>query len=91
MWKKKLLSQGGREILIKSVALSIPTYVMSCFKFPGKLCSKIESLMPKFWWGQRHDENKIRWISWDKLCVSKFRSGMGFKNLQIFNLALLAK
>lgn len=33
-WKSSLLSQAGREILIKAVATTVPTYAMSCFKFP---------------------------------------------------------
>ena len=31
-WEEKLLSQAGREILIKVVVQAISTYTMSCFK-----------------------------------------------------------
>ncbi|XP_042958008.1 uncharacterized protein LOC122293496 [Carya illinoinensis] len=90
-WKEKLLSQGGKEILLKAVALSIPTYTMSCFKLPRSLCSNLEEMMARFWWGQKSDERKICWLSWKKMCDSKLSGGLGFKNLQLFNMALLAK
>ena len=90
-WKGKLLSIGGREILIKEVAQAVPTYTMSCFQLPKTLCKDLENLMRNFWWGQRDDENKISWVSWKKMCKSKFHGGMGFRNIQAFNLAMLAK
>nr|XP_023889988.1 uncharacterized protein LOC112002055 [Quercus suber] len=89
-WKEKILSIGGKEILIKAVAQAIPTYTMSYFQLPKGLCDEIESMMRKFWWGQRGQETKVAWISWKKLCKSKLKGGMGFKNLQVFNLAMLA-
>ena len=33
-WKEKFISQAGREILIKNVAQTVPTYTMSIFKIP---------------------------------------------------------
>ena len=48
-------------------------------------------MIRKFWWGQRQDESKIAWVSWEKMCRAKSNGGMGFRNLQAFNLAMLAK
>ena len=48
-------------------------------------------MIRNFWWGQRQDESKIAWVSWEKMCKAKSKGGMGFRNLQAFNLAMLAK
>ncbi|XP_027150081.1 uncharacterized protein LOC113750284 [Coffea eugenioides] len=47
-WKQKLLNQAGKEILLKAVTLAMPTYAMSCFKLPLKLCKEISALMAIF-------------------------------------------
>ena len=90
-WKEKLLSQAGREILIKAVIQAIPTYAMSCFKLPPGLCSEISSMVMKFWWGQRGMERKVHWLSKQQLSRAKDRGGMGFRDLNLFNKALLAR
>ena len=59
---KKLLSQAGREVLLKAVIQAIPTFTMGCFKLPVSLCNEIESLIKKFWWGQWGDRRKIHWV-----------------------------
>ena len=90
-WKEKLLSLAGREILIKVVIQAICTYTMLCFKLPKGLISDIETLIRKFWWGNRGDQRKIHWVSWAKLCLPKNEGGMGFREFDKFNDSLLVK
>ena len=52
-WKEKMLSMGGKEILIKVVTQAIPTYTMSCFLLPKGLCDDLERMKRNFWWGQK--------------------------------------
>ena len=50
-WEGKLLSQAGREVLIKAIVQAIPTYTMRCFKIPLGLCHDIEAMVKKIFWG----------------------------------------
>ena len=92
-----MLSQAGREVLIKAVAQALPTCTMSCFKLPIGLCHEIEALIIKkiiiiiIIWGQRGEGRKVHWIKWEELCKPKTQGGMRFKDLERFNDALLAK
>ena len=89
--KEKFISKVGREILVKMVAQAMPTYSMGIFKILKALCDPMNSTLAKYWWGKTKDERKIHWINWKKLCTSKKNGGMGFCDIQAFNLALLAK
>ena len=80
-----------KEVLIKVVAQAVPTYTMSYFKLPNALCDELMSMVCQFWWGQKREERKMVWLSWEKLCKPKDIGGIGFKDLKSFNLALLAK
>ena len=90
-WKEKMLSLGGKEILIKVAAQAILTYTMSCFCLPKRLCEDLERMTRNFRWGQKGEEAKMAWVAWKRMCTSKLKGGMGFRNLQAFNLAMLAK
>lgn len=74
-----------------AVVQAIPTYFMSCFKLTESICDEINAMVKEFWWGQKGNERKICWVSWENLCKKKSEGGMGFRNLEKFNMALLVK
>jgi hypothetical protein len=88
---RKLLSAGGKEILLKDVAQAIPVYAMFVFFFPKGVCKKMMGAISSFWWGDEENNNKMHWFLWWKLCYPKREGGMGFRDFHSFNLAMLAK
>ncbi|GAA0163216.1 hypothetical protein LIER_19133 [Lithospermum erythrorhizon] len=47
-WKGKMLSQAGKEILVKSIAATIPNYVINCFKLPTGIIGELNKVMAIF-------------------------------------------
>lgn len=90
-WKACFFSSGGKEILIKSVVQAILMYAMGCFKLPKVLLSKISSLCAKFWWGSSENKKHIHWKQWRELCKPKEIGSLNFRDLELFNQAMLAK
>lgn len=64
---------------------------MACFKLPRGLCEHINSIIRKFWWGSKNGQRKTAWVSWNTMTKPKFMGGLGFRDVELFNLALLAR
>jgi hypothetical protein len=69
----------------------VPVYSMSCFKLPRGLCEHINTLIRKFWWGSKHGERRKSWVSWEVMIRPQDMGGSGFRDIELFNLALLAR
>jgi hypothetical protein len=85
------ISKEGKSVLIKSVIQEVPAYAMSCFQLSKKMCKQLSSISANFWWGDTEDQKKVLWIGWPRMCRSKRRGGLGFRDYECFNQAFLAK
>jgi hypothetical protein len=90
-WDDNHKSQAAKEILIKAIAQAIPVYVMSVFKLPLGLCDELTKMIRRYWWGAEKGRRKTHWIAWDIMLRPKSHGGIGFRDMRLFNQALLAR
>jgi hypothetical protein len=57
-WKRKLLSSGGRLVLINSVLSSLPIFMMSFFEVPAGVLQKLDVIRSRFYWQGGHSKKK---------------------------------
>ncbi|XP_027081100.2 uncharacterized protein [Coffea arabica] len=89
-WKSRLLSFGGKIVLIKHVLESMPVHLMSASVIPGKVFKIIEKTCSSFLWGS-FNESKFHWIRWSQLCYPVDEGGVGFQRLQDVYTAFSSK
>lgn len=91
-WNEKCVSRPAKEILIKTIAQTLPNYTMNVFLLPLELTRDMEKAMTKFFWNTSQKNNsKITWMAWERMSRHKHAGGLGFKCLRDVNLSMLGK
>ena len=90
-WSTKQLSTAGKMIMLQAVLSAVPNFAITCFELPVSIYKSIQSALTRFWWDENDGTRKMCWIAWEKLTKPKRMGGLGFKDIQTFNVALLAK
>ncbi|XP_028070654.1 uncharacterized protein LOC114273089 [Camellia sinensis] len=90
-WTNRALSYAGRSQLIQSILFSMQVYWSSLFILPKKVIREIESILRAFLWSGSELKTHSAKIAWDSVCAPKNEGGLGFKSLDIWNRAAIAK
>ncbi|XP_027120509.2 uncharacterized protein [Coffea arabica] len=80
-WKSRLLSTGGKLVLIKHVLSAIPVHLLSAAVGFGSVFRQIEQVCARFLWGSSGQVSKFQWISWPQLCLAVDEGGVGIRKL----------
>lgn len=72
-WDGKIISKGGKEVLVKAIIQSLPTYAMNVFMLPLEIIKDFERSIARFWWNtKKSDSRSIHWMSWERLSLHKY-------------------
>ncbi|CAK8570156.1 unnamed protein product [Lathyrus sativus] len=91
LWRGKHISFGGRLTLINSVLNSIPVFLFSFYRAPKLVLQEIINIQRAFLWKGEEQKRRINWVAWTDICKSKADGGLGIKDCEAFNIALLSK
>ena len=89
--KGKLLSSGGRLVLINSVLSNLPIFMMSFFEIPTGILEKLDFIRSRFYWQGGNHKKKYRLTKWNIVCQPKYLGSLGVVNLAVKNCCLLSK
>lgn len=66
---KQFLSQGAKEVLLKSVVLVMPVYSMNIFKLLKEICENINGILARFWWSSGQERKGMHWFNWKRMIL----------------------
>jgi hypothetical protein len=81
---------GGKGDSYQISCLGSPNLPYEHVQIPFGLCDFLQKHIQSFWWGSNQGKCKVQWIPWEVLVKPKSYGWLGYKDLRLFNQALLA-
>ena len=90
-WAGMKLSYAGRCELIRSILQGVECFWLASLYIPAGIRDRLIRMCRNFLWGGQCYVFKKALVAWESICLPKMEGGLGFKNLEAWNLALLSK
>jgi hypothetical protein len=88
-WQARLLNQGGRRELVKTVLSTLPTHLLAVIKLPKRFYKDVDKLRRRFLWvGDQEIHGGECKVNWSRVCCPLNYGGMGLTDLENFGRAL---
>ncbi|XP_074278016.1 uncharacterized protein LOC141601620 [Silene latifolia] len=87
----KHLSYTGRLVLVSSVLSTMHSYWAAMFVLPKCVLKRVDDICRNFLWEGNSEYGKPPSVAWHKVCVPKQEGGLGLKQSQVWNIALVGK
>ncbi|XP_042964506.1 uncharacterized protein LOC122298703 [Carya illinoinensis] len=90
-WKSKMLSFGGKILLLRHVLNSMPIHILSVVKVPKAVFGMINKIFSDFLWGSSLGNKKRKWVAWHQMCKPVEEGGIGIRDLVEVQQSLFMK
>ena len=90
-WTYRLLSLGGRLILMKSVLMGLAVYWLTLARIPKSILHCLRRSIFNFLWEKSHGKTRCHLVDWQVISRPYDRGGWNILNLEWFSLALRLK
>lgn len=79
-WDNRLLSFGGKLVLIRHVLSSMPLHLFHVLRPLVMVVQCLERLFTQFLWGDSEGRRRIYWCRWPKVCYPVDEGGLGIRS-----------
>ncbi|XP_074300288.1 uncharacterized protein LOC141631529 [Silene latifolia] len=84
-------SYAGRLTLVKHVLNTLHSYWASVFVLPKGVILRIEATCRNFLWDGSTEYRRSPLVAWDMICRPKHEGGLGLKNQEVWNIAMVGR
>ena len=90
-WLGRFLNIVGRSTLVNSSLSSPPLYMLSFYGLPKGIKKKYDRSRSCFLWNGEKEKRRYHLVACPFVCLPKDLGGLGILDLELVNVALLAK